>query len=149
MLPSTFPLVGKTFFFFFRTASISFIPYSWLFIPINRTDYPILPSTCLGTARTILHSATCIISGSPAPGIENQVKQDSQINKSFGYLKTLEICSYCHFTPKLLWGIVTVPNVDENKELMAFLEVKRIHRIMLNNANNPETKSCKGHFCPH
>lgn len=128
------------------SASTSFIPYSWLFIPINRTWYPILPSTCLGRARTILHSAPCSISGSPAPGIENQGKQDRQINKSLGYLKTLEILS---FTPKLLWGILTVPNVDESKESMGFLEAKRIHRIMLvSKANNPETKSCKGHFCP-
>lgn len=43
-----------------------------------------------------------------------------------------------------------MPNVDESKELMGFLEAKRIHRIMLTSkANNPETKSCKGHFCPH
>lgn len=40
-----------------------------------------------------------------------------------------------------------MPNVDESKELMGFLEAKRIYRIMLvSKANNPETKSCKGHF---
>lgn len=40
-----------------------------------------------------------------------------------------------------------MPNVDESKELMGFLEAKRIHRIMrVSKANNPETKSCKGHF---
>jgi len=32
-----------------------------------------------------------------------------------------------------------VPNVDENKELMGSLEVKRIHRIML--ISNPDIKT--------
>lgn len=35
-----------------------------------------------------------------------------------------------------------MPNVDENKELMGFLEVKRIHRIML------IRKQSRGHFLP-